>query len=57
MILFIPMPNFQHICRKKDKPALYCRLYRDFGVDIVQDYMKARKLEVKINNFYRKSSG
>lgn len=29
----------------------------DFGVDIVQKYMEARKLEEEINNFYRKCAG
>ena len=26
----------------------------DFGVEIVQNYMKARKLEEEINDFYKK---
>lgn len=41
---------FNMFVEKINKPVL-CWLYTDFGVDIVHNYMKARKLEEKINVF------
>jgi len=42
---------------EKINKSVLCWLYMDFGVNIVQNYMKARKLEKERNDFYQKISG